>query len=89
MEEIKENTIIIGRKPFVKYILALNSILAKGFTEIEIAARGRQTSKAIDLALFGKRVHNMNIENTEMMSETLKDEKGEKTFSTIKIKIKK
>lgn len=87
-EKLPENVLTIGQKPFIKYIIALNSMLLKNIPEIHVRARGRQVSRAIDLVEFGKRVHGLKCiidpEHWIVKSEkfTSTQEKGKEVFVT-------
>ena len=42
------NTIIVGKKPVMNYVLAMLTLLNQGVNEIVVKARGRAISKAVD-----------------------------------------
>ncbi|WP_461461110.1 DNA-binding protein Alba [Methanobrevibacter sp.] len=45
-----ENNIFIGNKPVMNYVLAVVTQMNEGETEINIRARGRAISRAVDVA---------------------------------------
>ncbi len=46
----ESNTVLIGRKPVMNYVLACITLLQGGTNEVTIKARGRAISRAIDVA---------------------------------------
>lgn len=42
------NTVLIGKKPVMNYVLAILTLLNQGVNEIVVKARGRAISKAVD-----------------------------------------
>ncbi len=44
------NTILIGKKPVMNYVLAGLTLIQNGADEVSIKARGRAISKAVDVA---------------------------------------
>lgn len=47
---MEANTILIGKKPVMNYVLAGLSLIQNGADEMTIKARGRSISKAVDVA---------------------------------------
>jgi len=47
---VDENTIFIGKKPVMNYVLAVVTQFNSGSSEIVIKARGRAISRAVDVA---------------------------------------
>lgn len=44
------NTVLIGKKPVMNYVLAGLTLIQNGADEVSIKARGRAISKAVDVA---------------------------------------
>ena len=44
------NTVLIGRKPVMNYVLACITVFHSGAKEVSIRARGKAISRAIDVA---------------------------------------
>lgn len=42
------NTVLVGKKPVMNYVLAILTLLNQGVGEIIVKARGRAISKAVD-----------------------------------------
>ena len=50
MRTMEENTIFIGRKPSINYVLAVITQFNSGAKQVSLKARGRAISKAVDVA---------------------------------------
>lgn len=70
------NTILIGQKPVMNYVLAGLSLIQNGSDSINIKARGRSISKAVDVAqIITKRfATDIIIKNINITTEQLKSE---------------
>ncbi|MEM1525659.1 MAG: DNA-binding protein Alba [Ignisphaera sp.] len=42
------NTVLVGKKPVMNYVLAILTLINQGVNEIVVKARGRAISKAVD-----------------------------------------
>lgn len=42
------NTILVGKKPVMNYVIAVLTLIHQGVKEVNIKARGRAISKAVD-----------------------------------------
>jgi DNA-binding protein len=51
----EDNSVLIGRKPVMNYVLACISLFHGGASEILVKARGRAISKAVDVAEVTRR----------------------------------
>lgn len=51
----ENNTVLVGRKPAMNYVLACITLFQGGTNEVVIKARGRAISRAIDVAEIVKR----------------------------------
>jgi len=86
---MEENVIIIGKKPMSRYIITLQTLMAKRVPEIIVKARGNAIVKAINLAEFAKRVHNINYELKVKTEEFTDEATSRKRFvSAVEILIK-
>mgnify|MGYP006282213793 CR=1 FL=1 len=70
-----ENTIYVGKKGVMSYVLAVVTQFNKGTKEVQIKARGRSISRAVDVAeivrhrfVTESKVKDINI-STEELSE--------------------
>ena len=51
----EKNSVLIGKKPVMNYVLACLSLFHGGATEISVKARGRAISRAVDVVEVTKR----------------------------------
>ncbi len=49
MSGVKKPCVIIGRKPVMTYVTACLTLFHQGYPEVEIRARGKAISKAVDV----------------------------------------
>lgn len=92
----EDNTIYVGKKPLSNYLTAVTLQLAvKDKKQVEINARGKYISKAVDVAevIRNRFVQEAKISKVEIGSEeipNLKNNNGENVrVSTIKIVLSK
>lgn len=73
-----ENTVYIGKKETMAYVMAVVQQFNSGSDEIVIMARGRAISKAVDVAEITKNRFVPDSEITDIMTETEEiDREGE------------
>ncbi|MFP4001334.1 MAG: DNA-binding protein Alba [Thermoplasmata archaeon] len=88
-----ENTIFVGSKETMSYVMALMTQFSIGSEEAVIKARGRAISKAVDIAEIAKNRFLDNAEITNILTETekLENEEGDGTtnVSSIEITVRK
>ncbi len=87
----RSNTVFIGRKPVLNYVLACMTLFNSGHEEVIIKARGQSISRAVDVVEVLKNrfmadaaVTNINIGTESMESE----DRGPSNISTIDITVK-
>ena len=87
----RNNTVFIGRKPVLNYVLACLTLLKSGESEILIKARGRSISTAVDVVEVTKnrflndlKVVDINI-GTERLTSPDRDQPT--NVSAIEIKV--
>ena len=89
----RDNSIYIGRKPLMNYVLAVVTQLNQGSDSCILKARGRSISKVVDVAeivrqRFMKDI--VDVEKIEIGSEELDESDGRtRSVSTIEITLKK
>lgn len=84
----EENTVFIGTKPIMNYVLAVITQFNSGSGEIVLKARGRAITRAVDVAevVRTKFVPTSKIKNIKIGTEQLKMEDG-KTMNISAIEI--
>jgi|SRR5438093_13508883 len=88
MERIQNDTVYIGRKPMMNYVLAVVSQFNVGSENVIIKARGKSISRAVDVAeVVRKRyVTDAKVREIRIGTEQLPDEAGKTTnVSSIEI----
>jgi DNA-binding protein len=86
------NTVLVGKKPVMNYVIAVLTLVHQGVKDIVVKARGRAISKAVDTVeiirdrfLRGK----VEIESINIGSDKVTNPSGRETrVSTIEIKLK-
>jgi len=92
MTEKTDNTVFVGKKPTMSYVLAVVTQFGDGMTEVHIKARGRSISKAVDVAQIVKNkfVKDVEVANVEIGTDKVTSEDGkELNVSTIDITLRK
>ena len=74
----EENTVYIGKKPTMNYVLAVVSQLNSGCDSVCIKARGRAISRAVDVAEIVRHrfVQNLEYEDVKIATESLTGQDG-------------
>ncbi|MGE4275524.1 MAG: DNA-binding protein Alba [Candidatus Methanomethylophilaceae archaeon] len=83
-----DNTIYIGSKPTMNYVLAAVSQFNSGCPEVTLKARGRAISKAVDVAeiIRHRFVPDATVKNVDIGTETVSTHDGGSTnVSSIEI----
>ena len=87
----RSNTVFIGRKPVLNYVLACMTLFKSGHEEIIIKARGRSISRAVDVVevLKNRFMPNAEVADIKIGTESLESEdRGPSNVSTIDITVK-
>ncbi len=87
---VNENTIYIGKKPLMSYVLAALRQINGDEGTVVIKARGKSISRAVDVAeiLRHQFVQNASVEDIEISTEKLTSDEGRETnVSSIEILI--
>ncbi len=89
----QENTILVGKKPPMNYVLACLTAFHEGADEVLIKARGMSISKAVDVAeiVRNKFMPQASIKEVGIVTldVQLKEGMGTKSASSIMIRISK
>ncbi len=78
MQQDGENTIYIGRKPTMNYVLAVVTQFNSGVQEVAIKARGNSISKAVDVKeiVVNRFIPTLKEKSIRTSSEELTNEDG-------------
>ena len=88
----EENTIYVGKKGTMSYVLAVVTQLNQGATEVFIKARGKAISRAVDVAeiVKNKFVKDITVGSINIMTEEIQSNDGNPLkVSAIEIPMKK
>jgi DNA-binding protein len=89
-ERSDENTIYVGSKPPMSYVLAVVTQFNGGSDEVVIKARGRAISRAVDTAEITRNrfVTNAKIKDIKIGTESITNEEGRNSnVSSIEISL--
>jgi DNA-binding protein len=87
----RSNTVFIGRKPVLNYVLACMTLFKSGHEEIIVKARGRSISRAVDVVevLKNRFMPNAQVVDIQIGTEQIEsEERGSSNISTIDIHVK-
>ncbi len=88
----RSNTVFIGRKPVLNYVLACMTLLKSGEEEVIVKARGRAISRAVDVVEVTRNrfMPDLKIEDIKIGTEHLESDErsGPSNVSTIEIRIR-
>ena len=85
-----ENTIYVGNKPPMSYVLAVVTQFNGGSDEVVIKARGRAISRAVDTAEITRNrfVQNAKVKDIKIGTESITNEEGRNSnVSSIEISL--
>jgi archaea-specific DNA-binding protein len=91
-ENMESNTIYIGKKGTMSYVLAVITQFNQGAEEVVIKARGKTISKAVDVSeiVKNKFVNTLKVQNIDISTEEITTEnETPMKVSAIEIKLKK
>ena len=84
-EKDKDNIIFVGIKPFMNYVTGVvMQFQNKGQEEVIVSARGKFTSKAIDIVEVARRTflkdENITVKDIKISSEQFENKEGKRIF---------
>jgi len=89
----RSNTVFIGRKPVLNYVLACMTLFKSGSDDVLVKARGRAISTAVDVAevLRSRFMPDVKVGSIRIGTEQLKSEESStpSNVSTIEITLKR
>ncbi|MGA1820018.1 MAG: DNA-binding protein Alba [Thermoplasmatota archaeon] len=76
---MEDNTVFIGRKPSMNYVLAVVTQFNSGAEKVTVKARGRAISKAVDVAeiVRNRFLKESKLDGIKIGTETVEDEEKE------------
>jgi DNA-binding protein len=84
---LKDNTVFVGNKPVMNYVLAVITQFNNGAQEVAIKARGKAISRAVDTAEIAVNRFLDNITKKEIVisTEVIDTDSGKTNVSSIEI----
>ena len=84
---LKDNTVFVGNKPVMNYVLAVVTQFNNGANEVAIKARGKAISRAVDPAEIALNRFLDNVDKRQIMTstETIDTDSGKTNVSSIEI----
>lgn len=84
---LKDNTVFVGNKPVMNYVLAVVTQFNNGANEVAIKARGKAISRAVDTAEIALNRFLDNVDKRQIMTstETIDTDSGKTNVSSIEI----
>ncbi len=74
----EENTVYVGKKGVMSYVLAVVTQFNSGANEVVIKARGKSISRAVDVAeiVRNKFLNEVKVKDIQIMTEELQNKDG-------------
>jgi DNA-binding protein len=87
MQQLKENTVFVGNKPVMNYVLAVVTQFNNGADEVAIKARGKAISRAVDTAEISLNRFLEGVTKKEIIisTEIIDTDTGKTNVSSIEI----
>ncbi|MEM1538343.1 MAG: DNA-binding protein Alba [Candidatus Nezhaarchaeales archaeon] len=88
LKPISENTVLVGRKPVMNYVLATVMQFNQGADKVIVKARGRAISKAVDAVEIVKMrflTDQVEVKDVKVGTEKVGETGQERNVSTIEI----
>ncbi len=87
MQQSKENTVFVGNKPVMNYVLAVVTQFNNGAKEVAIKARGKAISRAVDTAeiALNRFLEGVVKKEIEISTEVIDTDAGKTNVSSIEI----
>jgi DNA-binding protein len=85
--ELKENTVFVGNKPVMNYVLAVVTQFNNGADQVAIKARGKAISRAVDTAeiAMNRFLDGVVRKEIQISTEVIDTESGKTNVSSIEI----
>lgn len=87
MQQLKENTVFVGNKPVMNYVLAVVTQFNNGAETVAIKARGKAISRAVDTAEISLNRFLEGVTKQEILTSTevIDTDTGKTNVSSIEI----
>jgi DNA-binding protein len=87
MQPLRENTVFVGNKPVMNYVLAVVTQFNNGAEEVAIKARGKAISRAVDTAEISLNRFLTGVTKKEIIisTEIIDTDSGKTNVSSIEI----
>jgi len=87
MPQTRENTVFVGNKPVMNYVLAVVTQFNNGAEEVAIKARGKAISRAVDTAEISLNRFLEGVKKKEILTSTevIDTDSGKTNVSSIEI----
>jgi DNA-binding protein Alba len=84
---MKENTVFVGNKPVMNYVLAVVTQFNNGASEVAIKARGKAISRAVDTAeiSLNRFLEGVTKKDIVISTEIIETDSGKTNVSSIEI----
>ncbi|MDD3406888.1 MAG: DNA-binding protein Alba [Methanomicrobium sp.] len=88
---MSDNTVFVGNKPVMNYVLAVVTQFNQGAEEVSVKARGKAISRAVDTTEIALNRFLEDVKKTgiETSTEVVDTESGKTNVSSIEIKLSK
>lgn len=82
-----DNTVFVGNKPVMNYVLAVVTQFNNGAEEVAVKARGKAISRAVDTTeiAISRFLHYVEKKSITTSTETVDTESGKSNVSSIEI----
>ena len=87
----EDDVVFVGNKPVMNYVLAVVTQFNSGAKDVQIMARGRAISRAVDVAEVSRSrfLPDVTVKGISISTETLDTDRGETNVSAIEITLGK
>ncbi|WP_048131029.1 DNA-binding protein Alba [Methanolacinia paynteri] len=91
MVTVSDNTVFVGNKPVMNYVLAVVTQFNQGAEEVSVKARGKAISRAVDTAEIALNRFLENVQKSDILTSTeiVDTESGKTNVSSIEITLKR
>ncbi|WOF16256.1 DNA-binding protein Alba [Methanoplanus sp. FWC-SCC4] len=88
---MSDNTVFVGNKPVMNYVLAVVTQFNQGAEEVSVKARGKAISRAVDTTEIAMNRFLENVTKSEIITSTeiVDTESGKTNVSSIEITLSK